>query len=104
MTFWGSFSSANNLIPQKNKFCKADEIVSKSEIFSREEAEKHEKTGGLDKFNKTQRLPAAPGDFSGLRSKNVFKKGWKDWKILVRKTTTHRNKNKNLNTVYLMFS
>ena len=53
MTFWGSFSSANNLIPQKNKFCKADEIVSKSEIFSREEVEKHEKTGGLDKFNKT---------------------------------------------------
>ena len=52
MTFWGSFSSANNLIRQKNKFYKADEIVSKSEIFPREEAEKHEKTGGLDKFNK----------------------------------------------------
>ena len=36
--FSGIFSNVNSLICQKNKFCKADEIISESEIVSREAA------------------------------------------------------------------
>ena len=36
--FSGLFSSVNNLIRQKNTLCKADKIISESEIVSREAA------------------------------------------------------------------
>ena len=59
--FSGIFSSVNNLIRHKNKFCRTDKIISESEIVSREAAGstgwKTWQTGRPKEIYQTGRLP-----------------------------------------------
>ena len=57
----------------------------------------------LEKSIKTGRLLMTSGDLTDMHSRTVFKRG-KSWNILVAKPKAHKNRKKNLNATYLMFS
>ena len=105
--FFGYFQFWNNTINLNKTLWRVDEIVSETQIFSREpvgitgrKTWQTGRPGGIDLNQKTVTLSKT---WKVCIKEALFEKK-KSCKVLIREITTNRNRNKNLSTTYFVFS